>query len=356
MGRLGLLATTVALFFVATSAEAQVTNVTGEGENAFTIPGGTFPIPLSDGVLTFGATGGSSFQAVVDIGGEFISFENGNAVTGPFITTKSSSVVDITFLNSGSSAVTPVFNSTIIPAGLGFYLADRTDGCGGNLYQGCPESQAGYTFSDLTNIAGTQPTAFAGFEFSVVAGGETLYTLNGSMQMVWDPALQQMVVTDTLDAARSALAGFTLATPDGSGSAIGYAWDPTNILLDFKTPMAAGESRTLSYITTVTSYTRANCIDSATCLVAYSGFGDPVGRGGGVAGFARSVSALAEDGGIDNVVFEPSVFRRPTFENGVLTFKLASAIPEPATWTTMIVGFGVMGAAVRMRRRSALLA
>lgn len=356
MSRLGLLATCVALF-AATAAEAQVTDVAGEGENVFTVQGGSFPLPLSEGALTFGTGNGASFQAVVDIGGEFVSFENGNAVSGPFISTTSSSVVDITFLNSGQSAVTPVLSSTIIPAGLGFYLADRTGGCGGNVYQGCAESQAGYSFSDLANFAPLgEPTAFAGFEFSIVSGGETLYTLNGSMQMVWDPVTQQMVITDTLDPARSALSGFTLATPDGSGSALGYAWDPTNILLNFQTPMAAGESRTLSYITKVTSYTRAGCIDSVTCLVAYSGFGDPVGRGGGVATLARGISALAEADGIDNVVFEPSVFRRPTFENGVLTFKLASAVPEPATWLTMIVGFGIMGTTVRLRRRAAALA
>lgn len=355
MGRLGLIATCAALI-AATSTQAQVTDVTGEGDNVFTIQGGTFPLPLSEGSLTFGTANGASFQSVVDIGSEFISFENGNAVSGPFISTKSSSIVDITFLNGGQSAVTPVLSSTIIPAGMGFYLSDRSSGCGGNVYQGCPESQAGYTFSDLASLAAPgQPTAFAGFEFSVVSGNETLYTLSGSMQMVYDPVSMQMVVSDTLDPARSALSGFTLATPDGSGSAIGYAWDATDILLNFATPMAAGESRTLSYITTVTSYTRADCIDSATCLVAYSGFGDPVGRGGGVASFALGMSALAEEG-IENVVFEPSVFRRPTFENGVLTFKLASAVPEPTTWLTSILGFAIVGTAVRRRRRTALLA
>lgn len=353
MGRLGLIATCVALI-AASSAQAQVTDVTGEGDNVFTIQGGTFPLPLSEGSLTFGSNNGASFQSVVDIGSEFISFENGNAVSGPFITTKSSSVVDITFLNDSGSTVVPVLSSTIIPAGLGFYLSDRTDGCGGNVYQGCPESQAGYSFSDLANLAAPgEPTAFAGFEFSIVAGGETLYSLTGSMQMVYDPVTQQMVVSDSLDPARDALAGFTQATPFGSGSAIGYAWDATNILINFQNAMAAGESRTLSYITTVTSYTRTNCIDGVTCLVAYSGFGDPVGRGGGVAGRSASLAAV---GAIDNVEFEPSVFRRPTFENGVLTFKLASAVPEPAIWLTMILGFGIVGTAVRGRRRAALLA
>lgn len=355
MGRLGLVATCVALI-AATSVQAQVTDVTGEGENAFTIQGGTFTLPLSEGALTFNGGSGSSFQAIVDIGDEFISFENGNAVSGPFIATRSSSVVDITILNGSQSTVTPVLNSTIIPAGLGFYLADRSGGCGGNFYQGCPESQAGYDFSDLANLAGPGlPTAYVGFEFAVMDGSETLYSLSGGMQMIYDPVSKQMVVSDTLDPARSILNEFTLATPEGSTSAIGYAWDATDFLVNFKTPMASMESRTISYVTTVTSYTRTNCIDSVTCLVAYSGFGDPVGRGGGVANFAR-FAALAEPSGITDVVFEPSVFRRPTFEDGVLTFKLASAVPEPATWLAMILGFGVAGTALRQRRRALALA
>jgi hypothetical protein len=37
---------------------------------------------------------------------------------------------------------------------------------------------------------------------------------------------------------------------------------------------------------------------------------------------------------------------------GGLTFN-ASAVPEPATWAMMLVGFGAIGAAARSRRRPA---
>lgn len=37
--------------------------------------------------------------------------------------------------------------------------------------------------------------------------------------------------------------------------------------------------------------------------------------------------------------------------SGVLTISLASAVPEPKTWAMLLVGFGVVGAAMRERRR-----
>ena len=39
---------------------------------------------------------------------------------------------------------------------------------------------------------------------------------------------------------------------------------------------------------------------------------------------------------------------------GNLTFEPAAAVPEPATWALMLLGFGGMGLAVRRRRRTVL--
>ena len=39
--------------------------------------------------------------------------------------------------------------------------------------------------------------------------------------------------------------------------------------------------------------------------------------------------------------------------SGAVTLGLGSAVPEPATWAMMLVGFGGLGAAMRTRRRSA---
>jgi hypothetical protein len=45
----------------------------------------------------------------------------------------------------------------------------------------------------------------------------------------------------------------------------------------------------------------------------------------------------------------PQQFGLPTFDfnTGILTF---NGVPEPATWTSMILGFGLLGGALRRRR------
>ena len=39
-------------------------------------------------------------------------------------------------------------------------------------------------------------------------------------------------------------------------------------------------------------------------------------------------------------------------ENGSPSILNVAAVPEPATWAMMLVGFGMMGASMRYRRRS----
>jgi hypothetical protein len=58
-------------------------------------------------------------------------------------------------------------------------------------------------------------------------------------------------------------------------------------------------------------------------------------------GYARFSGGL-----LDRVAFE-SVANTP-----ILAGAVASAVPEPGTWLTMMIGFGVIGGAVRRRRRA----
>lgn len=59
-------------------------------------------------------------------------------------------------------------------------------------------------------------------------------------------------------------------------------------------------------------------------------------------GSLRSTSWIIEAGGVDNLF--------DGFKIGQIT---ASAVPEPATWTLMILGFGAAGMALRSRRAKA---
>ena len=44
----------------------------------------------------------------------------------------------------------------------------------------------------------------------------------------------------------------------------------------------------------------------------------------------------------------------PIFDQGFIT--VPGAVPEPAAWSLLIIGFGMVGAGLRLRRRSAILA
>lgn len=68
----------------------------------------------------------------------------------------------------------------------------------------------------------------------------------------------------------------------------------------------------------------------------------------------RYYGAQLFGGALDAPVFSPAIF---TLDNdffpssSTLTITPLGAVPEPATWMMLIVGFGLAGAAVRQRRR-----
>jgi len=315
-----------------------------------------------------GVRSGSTFSATSTLEPDYISFKNGNISGGLYSLTISHTIVDITFRNDGTSAVRPEIISTIVPAGLGLFIdnascMDRLVGCAPSD----PITNAA-TFGDFApSSLGTLGNSLAGasFEFKVTGGGNTLYDLAGGVALVRDPNSGLNVLVQDLAAAEAALDGFVYTSALGSFQQFGAAWDATDFSVDFGAGslLAPGESATVRYETTVTTFSQVDCITSPTdaCLFAYSAFGDPVGRGGGVnpeSGFASlmfSPMAVVTPGLIR--VFEPSEddllkfgelkFQRPEFKDGKLYFQLLGTVPEPATWAMMIFGFGLAGMALR---------
>jgi hypothetical protein len=199
------------------------------------------------------------------------------------------------------------------------------------------------------------------FDFEILDGANSIYSATGALSLLLDPS-GALAVSD-LNATARGLNGLTelsygafLPQVDGN-FAYGFAWNRTDIALPLS-ELAAGGSRLVSYRATVTSSTTAGCVlGTHVCLVAYSGFGDPIGRGGGVqSAFAFAAAAAAT---IENLNFQPAVFQIPTFDDqtNVLGFRmldpLSSGVPEPAAWVTLILGFGLSGAALRRQRRLA---
>jgi hypothetical protein len=349
MGRFGF-AIACCVLLAGTSAQAQLVDGSGTAASSVTAgsPGVVVSAPAGDGVVTFNGSGGS-FESTVVVNTDSITFDSGNASVGPFATTTSSTNVNVTVTNNTGQAlsVTSV-HSEIIPAGLGFYLQDTAlPPADNNSYLGYPQSLSGLSFADVTtNVAAGDLFASADFKFQITSGDTTLYSLTGSLALSFD-GQGQLVVTNNLSDAEAALDGFVTAWDTPSGLA--YAWDTTPVDLDLGWSLGAGQSQTLNYSTTVSSFTRAGCITPATkltaatdCLVAFSGFGDPVGRGGGTTFAALSTFALAAD---------PEFIQKIVFDPVTVPFSFTfGAVPEPATWMTMVLGFGLLGAALRRRR------
>ncbi len=369
MRRLGFAVASLVLFSGA-SAYAQVTNVTADSgtQVVFSPPTvGTFlppPPPVLPGAGTQTAPGGgsgvtyNSFVTGVEASSPTITFEAANTGSGGYVSTVSHTNVTIDFNNTTGQSVD--FHSTITPAALGFYLADTNPGC---VYTGCTETSSAFRLQDLAPSTGTS-LGIVGFNFSISDGnadpGSSLYQLSGSLSLAHNA--DGFFVDDQLGSygdgpfspgygARGSLVNFREDSPFGSLTELIYQWDETSIQLS----LASGITQ-LVYSMTVYSQVTADCLGDtgSTCLIGFSGFGDPVGRGGGVSLTAFNRGTRFDHGSGDGSVinglnFSPETFDRPQFANGILTFE-ASNVPEPATWISMILGFGLLGAALRRRR------
>ena len=296
---------------------------------------------------------GGNVEAIVNITSSSAIFESGTGTVGTNTQSNSQSGIDILFTNTGDGtiALSP-FGSTITPAGMGFFVQDRLGlAIDGNPFTGYGQSETIH-FSDFLGVVGAGNTfAHAEFDFVVMTGATVLYTLSGFVNLSFN-ADGVFVVDENLtgpgEAGQILKDFFTL----NNHHALVYDWQATNIVIPLGGLLGGGSEQVVSYRANVTSWTRAPCINSgANCIVAFSGFGDPVGRGGGVeeefAAAFGDVGSFDVDGGSDH----DFVIQRLKFE--LVEVNVFHAVPEPSTWALMIGGFGLAGAALRRRRRVA---
>lgn len=358
----------VGVLATATAAQAQtggdgsITNIVGSaGTTVSTSPTVGLQQFGPGANSTVGNAPGSTYNSFVNVGDTAITFESANTGAGnggSIAKTTSFSTVSFDVLNGGGAK----FSSTITAAGLGFYLADTNPATGACLYTGCPQA-TGHTFNELLS-GGT-----VGFDFSVRSNASDgpLYSLTGTLGISAGDGVRLIRNlgtpgnADVRPTGARSLTNFGETRGDdfdgnvsdiGLASAIGYAWDATNI--NFTLPDSSDQ--TLTYSTSVFSTFSSPCLtsDPTICLVAYSGFGDPVGRDGSVTDFSGLFGPLTSFtqplfGTIGGINFAPTTFDLPTFGPNGVTFGEAG-VPEPATWTMMIAGFGLLGAALRRRR------
>jgi len=358
-------------------AAAQVTAVVTQADAALQFnPGVDFG---TGGLLTYtgtnitglsydGSFSTSQYQVTANLQPTEIDFANGATATGPYQYSTTTTSIAVTFTNNGPTAVQPQLQSTITPGGFGFYVGD-TSGCAPFVTAGCPQTApaTGVTFASLTRDTNA-PTGTdlggATFTFTVSGASGVLESLTGSLTLYYNAANPSSpIVVSNLGALSTTLSNFALETPAGSSSAIGYDWQATPLLVTDPTTVAVGASDTLTYTTTVASYSRADC--SAACeLIGYGGFGDPIGLSGGSGGSngrrASGVSSLtpgfapaASNGLIQGVNYTQFEYGLPSYEDGVLSLPLlgaATSVPEPGAWTLLLLGFSLLGGGLRTRR------
>lgn len=380
MARLGI-GVTLALLLGGTAAQAQ--NVDVDAFQSVSVTAGiASPTTFTDSVAgpngalqniyapsgTGAGASGGAYDTFVTTTPSTVSFQAANSVAGPRVTATSTTVVDLSFKNGANFIENGVLESTITPAGLGFYVANIgvTGAC---LYTSC-SSEGAAPFTTLTSSllgptgAPSLELGTVGVAFQVFRGENTLFDVHGSMTLFTDGETF-WVDDEDLVANLSFLDGFGKSTADGSDKAYGYAWDGKDVEINYGS-LNPFEDVTLTYLTRVTSTASAFCAGNADCLLAFAGFGDPIGRGGGVD--ALSAASLfggelfleafgggalnATSGEIDGVTFTGATFDLPTFdpETGRVTFVAAEAVPEPGAWALMILGFGAVGSVLRRRR------
>jgi hypothetical protein len=345
------------------AAQAQVTNVTGSSTGQVQLDS-TFPINGGGpGLVTQG--GGAAYYSSFSATPSLISFESASAgLRGSNqISTTLSSSVDITIKNGGANAVNAMLQSQLTGAGLGLYLANTAGPCGGSglfaggdPFGGCAQTTGGQTFAQLPTASPSEPVAGASFDFNVTVGGVQVYDFTGQETLTLNPLTGKPAVNALVLSDNNVLQGLTHIQPGMPGSADGYLWNNSNVDIALGS-LAAGASEDVVYTATVSTFSFVNCITASpsVCLVPYAAFGDPIGKSGGTNSAARLFGAQGEfpaigANGIPYVDdWGPQTFHVPTFDfnTGVLSF---NGVPEPKTWMSMILGFSLLGAALRRRR------
>lgn len=335
---------------VGTAAQAQVTVADSAASTVFNDQ--TY---LGEGHQTsFGQN--TSYSSLVTDNGKSVSFTSGNTVLGQFAGSTSFSDVTFRVTNNSDLAQVAQLSSEITAASMGFYVADGrggAQGCGSNpaacSQVGSLAAQGlGPALHDTFNSFsvggnGTDGTlARASFDFNVRSGDEQLLHLGGTMYLNSDGVF--------VDEGLQSAFGFLNATNESLGNANSgdvTSWGAKDIGPFALGLLEGGAFADVTYNITVSSQVNVGCLNDGACLVAFSAFGDPVGRGGGVSSVdSASFRAFAQSFGLG-----PQFITGLDFQDTPLTATATfGSVPEPATWTMMIAGFGLLGAALRRRR------
>jgi hypothetical protein len=364
-----------ALLSVAAHAQV-VTSVTSSTDTGISTPTGVVSAPGDPSTLSYadpssGNRSGGTFASNTVVGATTIDFQNGSASTGSGIFTHGSTDVTLTLTNNGAGDVQPVFNSQIVAAGLGFYVANEICGsslltayCGpGAVIPGAVDPVP--TFQQVAAAAPASTTlATTKVDFNVLLNGVSIYDLTADATLATSASGVAMFTSDFAQVS-SVLTNFRRQNASDAAFIDSFQWDSTDLSLALPT-LAGGATDVVDYVTTVSTTTNAGCLTSPTvgCLVSYAAFGDPLGADNGIHPNLAALRSLAfnltSPGPSGALNFGTYQIAKPPEQSidGNISLNLTAPIdtgpvPESATWLLMLCGFGTTGLALRRRRRSA---
>ena len=240
-------------------------------------------------------------------------------------------------------------------------------------FNGCAQTTSGKTFANLSpdpqfDIDVPPPLATVGFDFTVAAGSvggdmTTVFDFSGSETISVNPTTGLETVNTLTLSQDGILQGLEKLEPGRAGSALGYAWDASDISVVLNRLVAGGLRERHLHLDGDHHFARRLCYERSGPSASSDtrSFGDPIGRGGGVSGTNAILgggnsllAAFSLDGDLSSdpikgVNFGSAEFNYPFFDPATGTVILG-AVPEPKTWMSLILGFGLVGAALRRRR------
>lgn len=408
--RIACLAIICAVF--ATGASAQVTGkVVSQTVYA---SGPSFPSPfnqlVSDSSVQFGYNHADgeyqNYQTSTHIDNVLgrIDFANNSSATGAGSLLTTSSNIRVDYTNNTDQTINPTLTSTITPAGFGMYMANAA---GNPTYPGMLHALVAdiNQHPEVTNcgfpcgndVYGIPSDGFSSIltlgqvsvSFQILSGVTTLADYNATLALTGFYAPNDhsifTVLPPSLTVSSSTgltLRNFGLIAADDPNRAVGYRWDATPIVLSLG-DLAAHASSSLTYITTVSVAVGVHGYGETTPqLMAYAGFGDPIGADGGAGGIADPEFPLIKLG---LPTFDPATGDFQAFgfrgyepplplinvdangpvrdDTGAILMTIppfparlanaSAAVPEPGVWALLLTGFGGIGASLRRARRRA---
>lgn len=353
-----------------TTQNVQVTDgaVQNEFANQLPTPGASGP----GGVPIYSIT---NYQVAtsIDNNAGYISFANNAAVTGQLARTSVGTSIDVSYRNGGSSPVAVTLDSSIIPAGFGTYVANPSGNVMGGDINHHPEAGASSFLRLQGTPASDAPVTIADAQvfFDILSGTTTVASYTAQLQLLANPdgpayvSISPVLTTNGFllggsgTAQPLALANFGLIDADDPGKAVGYRWDATDIAVPLGM-LAPGETRTLSYVTRVEADVLGTGLGTNVAqLLAYAGFGDPIGQHAGAGGIPDPnfplLNLTAPTFTSDGTNATLSVGKFAGYAASPLPLQrfdgpgFAAAVPEASTWATMVAGIGLVGGAARRR-------